>query len=209
MKSLTVLLTILLVSLVSMTSCEKEDVSPFASEKYISFNRDMRVLWSDHALWTRNVIINVLDGTPGTDEAVNRLLKNQEDIGNALKPYYGNDAGDALTTLLKAHISGAAVLLTAAKEGNTSGFETAQADWYRNGDEIAAFLNTANPEHWALDHWKQMMKTHLDLTLEEAAARLNQDYAADVIAYDKVYAELMTMADMLAEGVAAQFPEKF
>lgn len=206
MKNLSFLFAI---ALLVFTGCSEETVSPAHSEKYVKFNSDMRVLWSDHALWTRNVIVNVLDDLPGTTEAVNRLLKNQEDIGNAIKPYYGEAGGNGLTELLKDHINIAADLLVAAKTGNTEGFGTANELWYQNGNDIAAFLNAANPQHFQLHEWEHMMKAHLDLTLEEAVARLNKDYTADVIAYDKVYAELMMMADMLTEGIAQQFPEEF
>lgn len=209
MKKITRVCLAFMVTALAVTSCKKEDTSPLESAKYETLKEGMRVLWSDHALWTRNVIINLVDNTPGTTEAVNRLLHNQEDIGNAIKPYYGDAAGDALTVLLKEHITTAADLLTAAVSGNTPAFDTAHAAWYANGDAIATFLSTANPEHWPLHHMKMMMKDHLDLTLEEASARITGDYAADVAAYDKVYAELMLMSDMLSEGIALQFPEQF
>lgn len=209
MKKLVLLWSIAALSIMTISSCEKDEVSPTEGQKYQSFNAAMRVLWSDHALWTRNVVINIIDGTPGTSEAVDRLLKNQVDIGNAIKPYYGDAGGDGLTALLTEHIVIAADLLTAAKNGNTEDFATAHTAWYANGDAIASFLNTANPDHFPLDAWKSMMKNHLDLTLEEATARLTADYAGDVEAYDKVYAELMMMADMLTEGIAKQFPDKF
>ena len=195
--------------LLTMQSCDKDDISVLEGSKYQELRSAMRVLWSDHALWTRNVIINIVDGAPGTTEAVNRLLENQEDIGDAIKPYYGAAAGDALTVLLKEHITIAADILTAARDDNAPAYNVALSNWYVNGDAIATFLNTANPDNWNLEHWKAMMKTHLDLTLEEAAARLTGDYTADVIAYDKVYDELMTMSDMLSEGIALQFPDKF
>lgn len=195
--------------LITMSGCDKDDDSPLEGSKYQELRSEMRVLWSDHALWTRNVIIAIVDGAPGTTEAVNRLLQNQEDLGDAIKPYYGDAAGDALTVLLKEHITIAADILIAARDGNTPAYDAALAQWYINGDAIATFLNTANPDNWPLAHWKTMMKTHLDLTLAEAKARLEGDYASDVIAYDNVYEELMEMSDMLSEGIALQFPDKF
>ncbi|HUR30640.1 MAG TPA: hypothetical protein VMZ69_04360 [Saprospiraceae bacterium] len=199
----------LAISLLIMISCDEETVSPTEGTKYQALNAGMRELWSDHALWTRNVIINIVDGMPGTTEAVNRLLQNQEDIGDAIKPYYGDAGGEGLTTLLKEHITIAADLLTAAKAGDTPAFNIAHDAWYVNGNAIATFLNTANPDHFSLAAWKDMMHDHLDLTLEEATARLQGNYQADVEAYDKVYDELMMMADMLSEGIARQFPDKF
>jgi len=53
------------------------------------------------------------------------------------------------------------------------------------------------------------MKSHLDLRLEEAIARLKGDWSGDVTAYDKVYNEILQMAGMLVEGIVAQFPDKF
>lgn len=209
MKKLFLGMMFALVSLLTVTSCSDDSESPTESMEYHVFNAEMRELWSDHVVWTRNVIINVMDGAPGTTEAVNRLLKNQVDIGNAIKPYYGDAGGNGLTDLLTEHINTAATLLTAAKTGDTPTFNIALAAWYVNGDEIATFLNTANPDHFGLANWKAHMKSHLDLTLEEAVARLEGDYAADVIAYDKVFADIMMMADMLSEGIANQFPDKF
>jgi hypothetical protein len=85
----------------------------------------------------------------------------------------------------------------------------ASGRWYANADEIAAFLSSANPEQWPLDHMKQMMKEHLDLTLEEAVARLTANYDADIAAYDKIRVQILGMADMLSLGIINQFPKSF
>jgi hypothetical protein len=54
-----------------------------------------------------------------------------------------------------------------------------------------------------------MMKNHLALTTEEAVARLQGHWAADIAAYDKVHAEILQMANMLSSGIINQFPTKF
>lgn len=168
----------------------------------------MHKLWEDHITWTRNVILNIMDDLPGTDQAVARLLKNQEDIGNAIKPVYGDAAGTELTRLLKEHITVAADLLKAAKSGNKQAFDDANKKWLANADEISGFLSKANP-NWKLEDMKKMMHDHLNLTTEEAVARLKKDYDADVKAYDKVHDEILAMADMLTNGIVKQFPDKF
>jgi hypothetical protein len=168
----------------------------------------MHKLWEDHIVWTRNVILNIMDDLPGTDQAVNRLLQNQDDIGNAVKPFYGEAGGTELARLLREHITVAADLLKAAKAGNNPAFETANKKWIANADEISGFLSKANP-NWKLENMKKMMHDHLNLTTEEAVARLKKDYAADVKAYDKVHDEILLMADMLTDGIIKQFPAKF
>jgi hypothetical protein len=176
------------------------------------FHDAMRKLWEDHIVWTRQFIVSaatesgdLADIGPTTD----RLLANQVDIGNAIKPFYGDAAGDALTALLREHILGAAALLAAAKAGDANAVTAASNAWYANADEIAAFLSNANPKQWPLDEMESMMTTHLDLTLEEAVARLQGRYADDIDAYDRVHAEILEMADMLSDGIIAQFPAKF
>lgn len=174
----------------------------------VELKTDMRKLWEDHATWTRNVIFNIIDDLPGTDEAVKRLLKNQDDIGNAIKPYYGEDAGKKLTNLLHIHITQAADLLKAAKKDDNVTFEKVNKLWKENADEIAAFLNKANP-NWKLAEMEKMMQDHLTLTINEAVARKKKDYAGDVIAYDKVHDAILEMSDMLSMGIVQQFPDKF
>jgi hypothetical protein len=175
----------------------------------VELKTDMRRLWDDHVVWTRNVILNIIDDLPGTDEAVKRLMKNQDDIGNAIKPYYGEEAGKKLTDLLHTHISQAADLLKAAKKDDNAAFDAINKKWKMNADEIAEFLSKANPDNWKSDEMKKMMQEHLTLTTNEAVARKKKDYAGDIAAFDKVDDAILKMSDMLSMGITAQFPEKF
>jgi hypothetical protein len=154
------------------------------------------------------VIVDIIAGTPDTNAALTRLLQNQTDIGNAIKPFYGDAAGTALTGLLREHIVIAGRLLTAAKTGDNPAFVKAKAEWYANGHDIAAFLSTAN-HHWPLADMVEAMKTHLDTTLAEAVARLTGDWNVDVVAYDRVETHILHMSDVLSDGIIAQFPAEF
>jgi hypothetical protein len=165
----------------------------------------MRKLWEDHINYTRNFIISALAGVPDTDA---RLMKNQEEIGNAVKPYYGNDAGTKLTALLKDHITIAADVVKEAKAGDKTGLANAQKKWTDNGKEIAAFLSGANP-NWNKATLEQMLQKHLDLTTGEVTARLARNWAADIKAYDDGHEHMLMFADALTDGIARQFPTKF
>ena len=175
----------------------------------LDFHNSMRKLWEDHIGWTRLYIVSVLADLPDKQLVAERLLRNQDDIGDAIKPFYGEAAGDKLTELLREHILGADELLAAAKAGDNAKLDAGKARWYRNADDIAAFLESANPKAWNRDVIASTMKMHLDLTLEEAVARLTGDWAADVIAYDKIHEHILTMADVLSTGIMSQFPERF
>lgn len=175
-----------------------------------AFAAQMRKLWEDHITWTRLFIVSdatLPETLPDLGPTTQRLLANQDEIGDAVARFYGRTAGDQLTALLKEHILGAAALLNAAKAGLDT--TAASAAWYANANEIADFLHAANPRNWSQAEMRDMMKMHLDLTLEEAVARLTGDYEGDIAAYDKVHAEILEMADMLSSGIIAQFPQAF
>jgi hypothetical protein len=174
-----------------------------------TFHDEMRKLWEDHITWTRLVIIGVFEDLPDLNESVQRLLQNQVDIGNAIKPFYGEKAGNQLTALLTDHILIAAEILQAAKNNDTVALNDAIERWYANADDIAEFLNSLNPENWPLEEMRAMMREHLDLTLQEAVSYLNGDYAGSIDFYDQVHIQALEMADMLSEGIIRQFPQKF
>lgn len=46
-------------------------------------------------------MLNIMDDLPGTGQAVARLLQNQGDIGDAVKPFYAEAGGKELTRLLR------------------------------------------------------------------------------------------------------------
>ena len=175
----------------------------------VAFHDQMRKLWEDHVTWTRLAVISLTSGTPDTEATVGRLLQNQADIGNAIKPFYGEAAGQELTRLLRDHILIAADLIAAAKAGDQAAVAQQQARWTANADEIAAFLASANPGSWPLDEMKAMLHDHLRLTTDEVLARLQADWDADVAAYDAIHLQALGMADMLSEGIVKQFPSRF
>ena len=132
--------------------------------------------------------------------SVASLLKNQDDIGGAIKPYYGDAAGDKLATLLRDHILIAAEVVTAAKAGNGAGLTAGQAKWTANGKEIAAFLSGANP-NWPQQDLEAMLQKHLDLTTAEVVGRLHKDWGADISAYDEGHEHMLMFADVLTASV--------
>jgi hypothetical protein len=183
--------------------------APAASGSESALRSDMRVLWEDHIVWTRLAIISLTTGSPDTSATVNRLLKNQVDIGNAVKPFYGKAAGNRLTAELRRHILIAADVVAAAKAGDQAKLADAQARWRKNANDIARLLNSVNPRFWKLGAIQAEMQKHLSLTTQEAVARLEGKWAADVAAYDRIHHHILHLSDLLANGLIQQFPKRF
>jgi hypothetical protein len=175
----------------------------------VAFHDAMRKLWEDHVTWTRLAIVTFAAGYLGFDATAARLVQNQVDIGDAIKPFYGDAAGEQLTALLKDHIAIAVEILQAAKAGDTAAVEDASARWYVNANDIADFLSEANPKFWPQDMMRAAMEAHLDQTLAEATHELNRDFVASVADYEEAHHHILAMADVLSSGIIGQFPKRF
>jgi hypothetical protein len=179
-----------------------------SSAKAARLREDMRRLWSDHVIWTREYIVAAIDGSPDANAAATRLLKNQDDIGAAVAGFYGKVAGDKLTGLLKQHIMIAVDLIAAAKANDQAKYAATDQRWKKNGEEIADFLSQANP-NWPKAVLTDMMAAHLATTTKEVVARLNKKWADDTAAFDEVYTHILHMSDALSDGIVKQFPQRF
>ncbi len=169
---------------------------------------DMRKLWEDHVTYTAFFYTAAINGGDDAQKLAERLLRNQDEIGNAIKPFYGDDAGKKLSLLLRDHILVAANLVKAAKAKDAPAQEQATRKWYTNADEIAAFLSAANP-HWPRKTLEDMLHGHLAMTTDAVVAKLSGDTAAAIAAYDKGHEHMLMVADALSSGIVKQFPGRF
>ncbi|MBE9914103.1 glycogen/starch/alpha-glucan phosphorylase [Paenibacillus donghaensis] len=178
------------------------------SPKMVQLKTDMQKVWIDHTIWTRSYIVSAVSNRPDVKDVLDRLLRNQQDIGNVIKPYYGEAAGNKLADLLREHILIAGKIVAAAKAGNQADVKKLEADWHRNADDIAKFLSAANP-NWQFKMLQDMLYTHLQLITEIVLDCLKGDWKADIAATDKNEIHMIHLADILTEGIVKQFPEKF
>jgi hypothetical protein len=177
------------------------------SQSVVAFRLAMRKLWEWHIVYTRNYIVSALANLKDDRKIEKILLSNQQGIGNAMKPFYGEKAGNRLSTLLKDYILIAADIVSAAKAGDNDGMAAGEKKWRENANEIADFLSGLNP-NWPKEVLAGMLHRQIDFTTAEIVSRLKKDWAADIEAYDKGYNHMMMFADVLTDGIAKQFPEK-
>ena len=211
MKKLLLMGFILLFSLnmVAGTSAYAKPQLKCISQSEVKFENKFRRLWIDHVLWTSNYITSATTaGAEDQKQVLTRLLKNQEYIGNAVKPVYGEKAGNKLTDLLKEHIVIAGKIVDAAKSGNEALVNQLNKEWYRNADKIAAFLSGANP-YLKNEDLKNLLYKHLKLVTNDLSASLAKDWNARIVSIDEGVTHIILMADTISTGVVKQFPDKF
>ena len=180
------------------------------------FQDAMRQLWVDHNIWHWAVIASIFADLPNLDAAQARQIQNQVDIGNGIKPFYGEEAGNQVADLLKEHVNLLNKVAVDMKNADTAALENDKAAAYANGEDIAAFLAAANPENWPLDAAQGLLRGHIDSILLIAQARLDAtnagaegDWEAEIAAFDEAMKMGLMLADVLSQGIIAQFPDKF
>ena len=178
------------------------------SKKEVDLKSQMRRLWGEHVAWIRATITSLVFDLPDASFVVNRLLKTATDMGNSLRPFYGNQVGDAYGQLLREHITLAGDLIKAAKEGNTEKAKEIENSWYRNGDEISVFLNHINP-YISLPEFKKMFHEHLDMSKQQVVSMMNKDFAADIAVSDMMLTEGLEIAHIISGAIILQFPSIF
>lgn len=176
-------------------------------QETLKLTNAMRKLWSDHVFWTRLYIISAVRGNEDSKLILERLMKNQEDIGQAIVPYYGQKAGQELTKLLKEDISIEVAIITAAVKKQKNAFENENKKWFKNAEQIAQFLSQANP-NWPKEEMVKLLNDHLKLTTDELTTRVNKKWKDDIKTFDKIYDQALSIADSLTNGIIKQQAEK-
>jgi hypothetical protein len=217
--SATTLAAVLALSGGALAACGPADAdnknvasSPSPSHNHVAqadFQAAMRTLWGQHMEWTWATVLAFATDSPALKAELGRLLRNQTDIGNAIAPYYGQDAAKQLSDLLTTHINQAVPVLTAAKAGHKADLDKALEHWYANAQAIADFLAKANPDNWPQATVRDLLKGHIGQTVGYASDIIGGKYAQAVAHYDKAEQHMMHLADTLAAGIIAQNRDKF
>lgn len=167
-----------------------------------------RLLWLEHVNWTRMTIISIVFKLPDLPFVQQRLLQNATDLGNCLRPFYGNQIADHYAKLIKEHLVIAAELVTAAVNGDSATADAKEKEWYENANDIVSFLTSINP-YLSKDALQEMFYTHLELTKNEAITMFQKDYQADIEVFDEIEAEVLAMSDMIASAIVMQYFYRF
>lgn len=176
---------------------------------YQELNQSMRELWSAHMYWTLITVDAFFNDPNGLESKLGRLLQNQQDIGNAVIPFYGEEAGKQLAKLLTEHIEGAVPVLQAAQANDEKALDVAVKDWYRNANEIGEFLASANPKHWTAEETKAGLEMHISHTIDYAVNILKGDYKTAFESYEEALQHMLVLGDILSDGLSKQFPKHF
>lgn len=174
----------------------------------VNLLENMNLVWIEHILWTRMLLISIAENLNDLDATRNRLLQNPKDIADIFRKYYGNTVAKKIQELLTEHLVIGEKLIVALKNGNQRLATELNAKWYKNADDMADAFSSINP-FYPKEEIRKMLYEHLKLTTDEVSARLKRNYRADIKAYDMVQKEILKMSKFFVDGIVRQFPDLF
>jgi len=107
------------------------------STNQVDLLENMNLVWQQHIMWTRMLLISIAENLGDLKATQTRLLQNPKDIANIFRKYYGNNIANMIEALITQHLEIGEKLIVALKNNNQQLATDLNNQWYRNADEIA------------------------------------------------------------------------
>ena len=78
----------------------------------------MNLVWEQHIMWTRMLLISIAENLKDLDVTQARLLQNPKDIADIFRRFYGNIVANQIQQLLTEHLVIGKELIVALKNKN-------------------------------------------------------------------------------------------
>ena len=182
-------------------------------EYWISMNqvqliKQMNLVWEQHIMWTRMLLISIAENLKDLEATQTRLLRNPKDIADVFRRFYGIAVANRIQQLITEYLVIGKELIVALKNKNQEEATKLNTKWYQNADEMAEAFSSINP-FYPKEEIRNMLYEHLRLTTNEVNNRLQGNYMADINSYDMVQKEILKMSQFFVNGIVRQFPNLF
>ena len=171
-----------------------------------SLRGQLRDLFVIQDVYTRSLVISITSSLPDVEPTARALQNVQDQLAGALSPYYG-DKTARLATLLHTYTTDVRSLIRAVRFGG--GVQPARDQLEMDGGALADLLNGWNQTNWAHDEIAGHFRAHAVSVQREAGARMHGDWQGDLFNVTGDEGALLQLADLIARGVALQFPDRF
>lgn len=182
----------------------------FAADKAVELRLAERDLWIGHIFWVRNVVLTTKLGEAAAAKvAEQQAVQNARTIADAVIPFYGKEAADKLFGLLAVHYGAIMEHMKAAFADDTEAEGVATKKMTKNAEDIAAFLNAANPKNWPKAALISVLTAHVGYHMAQIHAIHAKDFTSEAQTWEAMKNQIYVIADTLSEGIVKQFPQKF
>lgn len=202
---------LMLISVVSAQGVLRAEIPrSFITVKEVQLKMEMRELISDHLFWQRMYIYSLHFGAWDNNKAEIewRYFTSQNNLRTVLKRYYSEDSVEGFGR----NFLDCGKLLAEYADASKRDSSISKADIERrlNEDykEIGVIFNRANMD-WKKDDVSMIFSKYFNLFLPEIAYQLQNSGSVSVKLCDATSNQGILLADMLADGIVRQYPDKF
>lgn len=160
-----------------------------------------RKLFTDHAMYIKFYIESFGNNLKDVDVITARLLKNQDEIGEFVRPIVGEENGNKLAKLLREHIMASIGALKAMKSGDVKQVNDAEKVVFANSKEVATLLSSFNPKILPLEAMIREFSHHNEYILQIATLCKEGKYEEEVKTFDAYFNHMITFSDMIAAAL--------
>ena len=165
-----------------------------------NFLINLRNLWLDLAIWTRNYMVSILSDYGNADAVGARLYRIPIDFYNRLQVIFGAQRTQGLVTLLSQHV---ALMMEATLNMKTRDNDALNKNTqllYQNANDLANYLVGLNP-YWTVIQWNTLLDQFINMTLQELVALASRDFVRDIDIFDRITYYTVFLADYMTEGI--------
>jgi hypothetical protein len=178
----------------------KSQEQPNVPYAYLNLNKDMRLLMTQLAYFTRSYFLAVFSGYGDAEAVANKLHSLPYDFKEKAELIFGTPLSEEFMNLLSMHVSYIQYLANAMKSGDQAAANYSTQQLYKNADAIAAQYAKMNP-FWNEAQWKTLLYNYINLFIQDALALGSRNYQKDMDIFDRMLIAALFMGDYLADGL--------
>lgn len=162
----------------------------------------MRLGWLNHIITVKFYLTAFFENLSSQNAWKRAVHQNMEEILNIFGERYPQSVMRRFQDLMEQHLALTdEVAAELQKDLSYSG--EAMENWYKNAEEVAAFLNRQTPAYGE-EELRKLLYTHLDLERQQMEAYLDGDYETDIRLFMESEQHMTELADYLSAGLLAR-----
>jgi len=168
----------------------------------------LRDLWNGHVFWVRSyVLASHYADEKGATAAEAKVVENARALADGITPFYGQAAADQLFELLAGHYGAIKAYMVSSYQEDEQGQAAAVKELTANAEQIADFLDSANP-YLPKEVVLPLLMAHGGHHMQQINDIHGKDFDAEAEVWEAMLGHIYAISDAMAEALVKQFPEK-
>lgn len=200
---------LILVAAVVLAGTDSFAMAKKPGNKPVELKLALEHLWADRIFMIRAFVISTKDGKLEAAVAADeKVIKNARGIADSIAAVYGTDASNKFFDLLAGHYGAIKDYMTASFSNDGDAKKLALDKLDTNAGAITDFLGSANP-YLPKGTVSALVMANVGHHVAQIDAVNAGNFASELGIWQDMERNIYLIADVLADAIARQFPDKF